>query len=189
MPGARIIRGERVTLRTVEREDVPFISRHTANPQLRLPTGNSVRNQASLEGGVQNGFGDDTPMVICLDEDQAGPGPADEDEVDRIGLVQVTDNGRNRPELAVFVIPKKQGEGYGTEATSLLIDHVFNTNHHPAVGATAFPHNEASQALLESLGFTREGRIRNQLFWDGQYRDQLKYGLLREEWRNRGDQR
>nr|WP_256548157.1 hypothetical protein [Natronosalvus rutilus] len=42
MPGARITSGERVTLRTVEREDVPFLQRAFANPEIRYPIGNPL---------------------------------------------------------------------------------------------------------------------------------------------------
>jgi len=139
MPGARVASGECVTLRTVEREDVPFFSRSVTNPELRLPAGNTVVNQTQLESGVENDFGDDTPMVVCIDGDDAGPGPAAEADVQRIGGVSVTDEAPFRPELGVFVVPEYQGEGYGTEAVSLLIDYVFQVYHHPAVGSWTSP--------------------------------------------------
>lgn len=128
--------------------------------------------------------GPTTPLVVCLD-DGAGPGPVSADAVDRIGIGSVEDHGQSRPELAHFVLPEYQGEGYGTETVSLLVDLAFQAHHHPAVEAQTFPENEASRALLESLGFTQEGRIRHQQFWDGRYRDQILYGLLREEWNDR----
>ena len=185
MPGARVASGECVTLRTVEREDVPFFSRSVTNPELRLPAGNTVVNQTQLESGVENDFGDDTPMVVCIDGDDAGPGPAAEANVQRIGGVSVTDEAPFRPELGVFVVPEYQGEGYGTEAVSLLIDYVFQVYHHPAVGSWSYASNEASRGLLESLGFTQEGRLRDDLYWNGQYRDRIQYGLRREEWHDR----
>jgi RimJ/RimL family protein N-acetyltransferase len=77
------------------------------------------------------------------------------------------------------------GEGYGSEAVSLAVDYCFRTYAHPAVGAGAFAFNDASRALLESLGFTEEGRARRDTFVDGEYRDLIRYGLLREEWRER----
>lgn len=182
MPGARVASGQRVTLRTAGREDVPLFARQN-NPALRLPTGNPVTTQAHIEEWIQDP-GDATVLVVCLDGDGAGPGPVADDETDRIGAVSVADHGHKRPELSYFVLPEYQGEGYGTEAVALLVDLVFQEYHHPAVGAETFPDNEASRELLESLGFTQEGRIRDHLFWNGQYRDQLKYGLRREEWQD-----
>lgn len=39
-----------------------------------------------------------------------------------------------------------------------------------------------SKALLESLEFTQEGRQRKVAFHDGEYHDDLEYGMLREAW-------
>lgn len=77
-----------------------------------------------------------------------------------------------------------KGNGYGTEACSLAIDYVFDVHPHPAVRAKVLPDNDASRGLLESLGFTQEGRARRDAFWNGEYRDAVLYGLLREEWRD-----
>lgn len=56
---------------------------------------------------------------------------------------------------------------------------------HPAVHATALPHNEASRGL-ESLGFSQDGRPRTVAFRDGEYHDAIQYSLLREEWQDGG---
>jgi RimJ/RimL family protein N-acetyltransferase len=42
--------------------------------------------------------------------------------------------------------------------------------------------NTASAGLLERLGFTREGRLRQQTWIKGEWTDDLIYGLLAEEW-------
>lgn len=181
MPGPRVATGERVTLRTTNHDDIPFITRQN-NPDLRLPTGNPVFSQASLEALVEGGFGDVTPLTVCLDEDGAGPGPTDEADVQRIGIISIEDHGESRPELAYWIVPESHGKGYGTEAVALAVNIVFQEHHHPAVEAKTFPDNDASRGVLESLGFTQEGRIRSDVYWDGQYRDQVIYGLLREEW-------
>ncbi|WP_128477686.1 GNAT family N-acetyltransferase [Halorussus pelagicus] len=39
MPGVTFARGERVTLRTVERDDVPFLQRGRNHPVVRGPLG------------------------------------------------------------------------------------------------------------------------------------------------------
>lgn len=49
MLGARITDGDRITLRTVEQEDVPFLQRGTANPELRYSLGSRLMNQIQVE--------------------------------------------------------------------------------------------------------------------------------------------
>lgn len=186
MPGALVERGQRVTLRTVEREDVPFLQRAYANPALRYPLGNPThKNQEQVE----ERFEDDNQrrFLACLDGEEAGPGQPDDDETTPIGLVTVFDVDWSRTELGYWLVPEHQGEGYGTEAVALVVEYVFRTIDTPSLGATAFDFNDASRGLLESLGFTQEGRKRRARYVDGEHRDAVVYGILREEWREHGD--
>lgn len=177
MPGARITQGDRVALRTVEEDDVPFLQRGCTNPETRYPLGTPVQNQEQLElaGDEKDQF------LVCLDD--AGPGqPAESEDVRRLGVVSVEDMSWRRPELGYWLVPEVHGEGYGKEAVGLVVDYVFRTYAHPAVGAVAYEFNEASRGLLESLGFEEEGRVRRDRFVDGEYVTTVQYGLLRENW-------
>lgn len=180
MPGPRIKQGERVTLRTLESEDVPFLQRASANEEVRYPMGNPLRNQEEIDLADEDDASDD--FLVCLDDDGAGPGQPDEADVQRIGTVHVSDADWRRPELGYWIAPEVHGQGYGQEAVALVVDYVFRTYAHPAVGAVAYDFNDASRGLLESLGFSEEGRVRRDRFIDGEYVDRIQYGLLREEW-------
>jgi RimJ/RimL family protein N-acetyltransferase len=102
-------------------------------------------------------------------------------------MVNAWDVNQPRPEVAYWLHPTYQGEGYATEALNLLLDHVFDTYDARGVEAHVFSHNDASQALLDRLGFTREGELRENRFVEGAYRDEYVYGLLREEWVGDGE--
>jgi len=183
MPGARVADGERVTLRTIEEEDVEFLQRANANPEIRFPLGTDLRSRGEVEEWIENGDdGDDGDhFLVCLDDD-GGPGNPDEDDLRRIGTVSVTDADWRRPDLGYWLAPEVHGQGYGKEAVSLAIDHAFRSYDRPAVSAVAYDFNDASRGLLESLGFEQEGRRRKERFVDGEYCDTIQYGLLREEW-------
>ena len=182
MPGARIASGERVTLRTVEDEDTGFLQRASTNPEIRYPLGSPLKSRGEVE--EWNEEHDADRFLVCLDD--AGPGQPDEDDdVRRIGVVSVEDADWKRPELGYWLVPEVHGQGYGTESVSLVVDYAFREYDTPIVAAGAFDSNDASRALLESLGFTEEGRRRKFMFVDGEYVDRVEYGLLREEWRKR----
>ncbi len=179
MPGARITTDGDVTLRSLEAEDLDFLQRSFANPEIRYPLGNPLGSRKKLEQRHEDG---ETPQfLVCLDD--AGPGTPDEDEVERIGAVSVDDVEWRRPDLGYWLKPEVHGQGYGKPAVGLVIDYVFRTHDHPAVGACAYEFNEASRGLLESLGFEEEGRTRRDRFIDGEYVDTVQYVLLREDWR------
>lgn len=183
MPGARVASGERVTLRTVEREDLAFHQRAFANPEIRYPMGNPVRNREEMD--VPTGERGTDQFLVCLDGADAGPGRPDDADVRRIGVVYVADADYKRPELGYWLVPEARGEGYGGEAVALVVDYVFAEYDTPAIGAEAFDYNDASRGLLKSLGFAEEGRRRKFMFVDGEHRDMVQYGLLRREWRGR----
>ena len=183
MPGARVASGERVTLRTVEREDVPFLQRAGANPEIRYPLGNPLMNREQYDVSDEEGT---DRFLVCLDGEDAGPGEPGEEDTRPIGAVSVEDMDWKRPELGYWLVPEVHGEGYGKEAVSLVVDYVFRAYDAPAVGAGAYDFNDASRGLLASLGFVEEGRRRKFMFVDGEHRDMVQYGLLREEWRERG---
>ncbi|MCU4972769.1 GNAT family N-acetyltransferase [Halobacteria archaeon AArc-m2/3/4] len=210
MPGARIESGDRVTLRTLEREDIPFLQRGFANPELRYPIGNQrhknrtelesqfeeedrVRFLVCLEGdalagsGLEEGADDREGTGESKDGGRATPTDGDVTDVRPIGVVSVAGVDWHRPELAFWLAPEVQGRGYAKEAVSLVIDYIFRVYETPAVGAGAYAYNEASRGLLESLGFTEEGRLRKFRFIDGEHRDSVEYGLLRSEWAEGSD--
>jgi ribosomal-protein-alanine N-acetyltransferase len=177
MPGALVERGDRVTLRTVEEEDVPFLQRVFANPELRVPAGSMFADKSRAATADRLEQADN--YLVCLDDGEPGqPG----EDCQPIGVVNVDDAGWKRPELTYWLVPEVHGQGYGTESVSLAIDYVFETYDHPSVGAGAYDFNDPSRGLLESLGFTQEGRRRKTRFIDGEYRDLVEYGLLRGEW-------
>jgi [ribosomal protein S5]-alanine N-acetyltransferase len=181
MPGPRITSGDRVALRTLEREDISFWQRGYADPEIRYPTGNpKPKNREQVEELYEND--DQTQFLVTLDEETAGPGCPADDDVRRIGVTSVKEWG-DTPTIGYWLVPEVHGEGYGTEAVSLLVEYVFRTYDAPTVKAKVFDYNAASRSLLESLGFAEEGRTLAGSFVDGEYRDDLIYGLLREEWR------
>lgn len=190
MPGTRVAAGNRVTLRTAEREDLPFTQRAATEPAVRHPLGSPVRARDELERRREEG--DDLELLVCLDGPDPGPNPesVEEDptsgETRPVGAVTVEDVDWKRPELSYWLVPEVHGEGYGRDAVATAVDFVFRTRAVPAVEAGAYAFNDASRRLLESFGFTEEGRRRRHSFTDGEWADLVEYGLLREEWEGSG---
>ena len=68
--------------------------------------------------------------------------------------------------------------GYATEAITAACHAMFVEEKLHRIEATVLPDNTASQRLLEGLGFAFEGRLRDEIRLNGQWRDHLVYGLL-----------
>ncbi len=77
------------------------------------------------------------------------------------------------------------GQGYGHEAMVLMLQFAFHELNLHGIHLTVFAYNTRAIALYERLGFRREGAYREYLHRDGQRYDMLIYGLLRREWEAR----
>jgi aminoglycoside 6'-N-acetyltransferase len=76
-----------------------------------------------------------------------------------------------------------QGHGYMTEALRALLDHLFRTQGLHRVSAECDARNLRSVALLERLGFVREGLRTANTWIKGEWTDDLLFGLLARDWR------
>ncbi|MEU8922641.1 GNAT family protein [Kitasatospora sp. NPDC048545] len=83
--------------------------------------------------------------------------------------------------IGAQLLPHVRGRGIGTHAQLLLVDYLFA--HTPVVRLEADTEtgNVAEQRALEKCGFTREGVQRSVTFRDGEWRDVVRYGLLRTD--------
>lgn len=75
------------------------------------------------------------------------------------------------------------GHGYATEAARELLGWAFATLDLNRVQAEADTRNDGSARVLEKLGFTLEGTLREDCVVEGVVSDSWVFGLLRREWR------
>jgi len=73
-------------------------------------------------------------------------------------------------------------KGYGTEAMRLMVDYGFKTLnlHRIELGVYAF--NPRAIRVYEKIGFIQEGVLRDALYWDGEYIDEVTMSILAHEW-------
>ncbi len=69
------------------------------------------------------------------------------------------------------------GRGWMTEALRAVTEHAFVVLHLNRVMANYMPNNERSAAVLERVGFVREGLARGYLYIDGAWRDHVLTAL------------
>lgn len=80
------------------------------------------------------------------------------------------------------IAPELQGRGLMREALTAVYDWGFAEMGLNRIEAQVHEGNAASIALLESLGFQREGCLREVAYWGGAHHDLLQYGLLASDW-------
>jgi len=80
-----------------------------------------------------------------------------------------------------------QDHGYGTEAMRLLTEFGFMELNLHKVRLFVFSNNPRAQHVYEKLGFKLEGTLRQEIYREGIYHDQLAMGMLKEEWEGAGE--
>lgn len=74
--------------------------------------------------------------------------------------------------------------GYATEAIMKLIDFAFDDLNLHRIEADVDPRNSASLRRLESLGFIREGHLKERWLVNGEVCDSILLGLLKSNWKS-----
>ena len=85
-------------------------------------------------------------------------------------------------EIGYGVGPEWQNKGVGKKTVKLLMDKVFSITDLRKIYAYVHIENKPSCCLLESLGFQKEGLLREHYMLNGKAVDQVFYGLLKDEW-------
>ena len=83
--------------------------------------------------------------------------------------------------FGVAVYRDYRGHGYAVDAVRTLLKYGFWEQRYQKCNSVCFQSNEASIRLHEKLGFIQEGRIRRNSFFNGQYHDDVLFGMTREE--------
>jgi len=94
----------------------------------------------------------------------------------------------NRIELGYSLSHQHWNKGLMTEAVRAVVSWAFQTYDFVRLYAYCDPRNIGSWHVMEKLGMQREGLLRQHLKWNDEFRDQLYYGLLRSDWKERKTQ-
>jgi RimJ/RimL family protein N-acetyltransferase len=96
-------------------------------------------------------------------------------------------DGDNGSTLYHITIGEREawGKGYGSEATSLMVDHAFGRLGLHRVALTVFEFNPRAIRAYEKVGFVEEGRARDAILRDGRYWSEIHMSILAGEWEAR----
>jgi RimJ/RimL family protein N-acetyltransferase len=91
----------------------------------------------------------------------------------------------HQAEVGITLASDHQGQGYATEALSAVLDYLFLSLGKHRVFASVDPRNRASIALLERVGMRKEAHLRESVWCQGEWADDLVFAVLEREWRAR----
>jgi RimJ/RimL family protein N-acetyltransferase len=100
--------------------------------------------------------------------------------------LEAIDLRRRHAELGYWIRPDRARRGFATEAARVMLRYGFMTLRLHKVRADVAVGNHASARVLEKLGFTREGLLREERLVGDRYLDHWRYGLLAREFADAG---
>ena len=171
-----MIRGKRVSLRAIERDDLPRYVAWLNDPEISYHLATFL--PFNLEDEIdwydrQRNDGSTQNFAIMLNDGAQ--------HIGAIGLMGI-DHREQRAELGIFIGDKSQwGQGYGREAIRLLLAFGFSElNLHRIFLRVDASHTPAIRCYVRS-GFIEEGRLRDGVYRHGHFEDVLIMSVLRPE--------
>ena len=87
-----------------------------------------------------------------------------------------------RAEVGYWIGLPYWGRGLATASLRLIIQFGFEELKLNRIAAGHFPHNPASGRVMQKAKMRYEGRLRGALFHHDEYRDELRYAILRSDY-------
>jgi RimJ/RimL family protein N-acetyltransferase len=174
--------GERVMLREYREEDIEHIRGWVNKPEVTSTLSNifirphtEQMMRSFLDHVMRNSDPNAFYFVIADKRDEGYLG-----QVDITGIDWYVRTGS----LGV-VIPDvdNRGQGYGTEALTLLIRYAFDRINLNKIELDVYEFNAGAYELYRRLGFVEEGRRRANVYRDGRYYDVILMGVFPQEFR------
>jgi RimJ/RimL family protein N-acetyltransferase len=166
-----LLEGKNVNLRIVEKEDLASGVEWINNPEYfgeYQPL--SQQSRSELEKQYDK-LGPEEKWLFVEKKDGT-----------KIGTISYGPVGKAF-DIGYNIVVAERKKNYGTEAVGIIVDFLFLSKETVRVQAQIDPRNIASQKVLESDGFKKEGIIRKSMFIRGEWRDLILYSILRDEWK------
>jgi RimJ/RimL family protein N-acetyltransferase len=179
-----MLKGKLVQLRPVQRADITYFLKWFNDPEITqylgmyLPMTEMAEQKYIEELGTSRAMTDAPFMIDAIDGENCKT-------IGDLGLHRI--NAKDHNATFGIAIGDKQywSKGYGTEAAALAVRYGFETLNLHRISSSAWSFNERSIRMHLKVGFKEEGRRRDLVYVNGGYRDEIMFGLLREEWKNR----
>lgn len=177
-----MIKGRRVTLRAIERDDIPSIHAINNDVEVELAGGGDppwpqslAQAYADYDRRAAEGGRDGNSHGVTFGIE------ADGQLIGFCGLNQ-RDPFAGTAELGITIGNKAYwGRQYGREALRLLVDYGFDLLNLRRIYLRVHGRNERGIRAYRACGFVEEGRLRQHVWSNGAYDDLLYMAIMRDE--------
>jgi RimJ/RimL family protein N-acetyltransferase len=180
-----MLKGRLVGLREYRREDVTtlfppeldpeYISLTEIQPYRPRPL---AAHLAEYDRRMGEHDAKTVPFAVQRLDDESGTA------IGRVGLWMI-DLHQRTAHIGISLPPSAQGQGFGRDALEVICRYGFEIRGLERLSLETLSVNAAMQATALACGFVEEGRLRSAAWHLGDRVDEVVYGLLADEWRQR----
>ncbi|SCN21297.1 Spermidine N(1)-acetyltransferase [Clostridium sp. N3C] len=171
------IRGKFVTLRAIEKEDLELMREMLNDPEMEssvvgwsFPVSKYQQNQ-----WYENHINDSNNQRFIIETPEDGA-------VGLATLIEIDWKNRKANHGMKLVNRKYRTKGIGTDTVMAIMRYAFDELQLNRLDGSWFDSNIASQKLYTKCGWSVEGRRRQYIYKNGEYRDLIVVGILKEDY-------
>ena len=83
--------------------------------------------------------------------------------------------------VSIMIARKHWGKGYGQEILKRLINHAFKELGLHKIWLMHWKENKKAEHIYKKLGFKKEGILKDEYYWQGQYHDMVRMAIINEK--------
>lgn len=179
-----LLRGARVALRPLEKTDLPAFTAWFSRYELhRMLTPGAIRlvNTDTEETWYRSMLEQKDAWLYAI-EALDDPHQPDGRLIGSTSLFRVDGKNRSADFGIAIADPAMRGKGYGGEIIDLMLEWAFLELNLHRVQLTVVAFNTNAIKLYERKGFKHDGSLRDAIWREGRYWDNLVMSVLRPEW-------
>ncbi|MEV6284888.1 GNAT family protein [Kribbella sp. NPDC051770] len=168
--------GELVVLRVLDEQDFPAMKAAMDDPEVARLTGShgAISDEKALEW-MRTRKDQPDRLDLAIVDKATGQTVGE-------AVLNEYDEDNQACNFRILIGPSGRNRGLGTEATKLIVGYGIEKLglHRISLGVYAF--NPRAQRAYEKAGFVVEGRLRDDLLWEGEWVDSIVMSVLATEW-------
>jgi ribosomal-protein-alanine N-acetyltransferase len=165
---------ERLRLRAVTPNDLPILRElrtdEDVQKYIKRPKETMERTQEVLKE-MMDGVANNETIAWLITMKATGA------VVGTMGLWRI-DKYHHKGEIGYMSFKRYWGKGIVSEALKVVVDYGFRVMRLHRIEGEIDPENIASGKVLEKLGFEREAYFKEDYYFEGQFLDSVRYGLV-----------
>lgn len=172
------LESERIYLRTLCELDAPIMLENTMDEEIRYMTGTKSNfTLEQIKTHINNIDNDSSryDFAICL--------KGTDETIGELSIFDINEEDRK----AGFRISMRSisltGKGYGTEAIKIVLRFVFEQLKLNRLQLEVYSHNSRGIRAYEKVGFLKEGVLRQSLFYNDTYSDEIIMAILKSDYK------